>query len=124
LLLLVRNLRQNAKLVLGARPSGSGSIAATLSIRFDVRQVKRFRQLERVGHQSVREIALEVLAPDHTHYAAALAAVFRDDTEAVKCLHFSLLISPEAEFSVQPSADVNILSIFLHPGAAAHTVVH
>jgi hypothetical protein len=78
LLLLVRNLRQNVKLVLGARPSGSGSIDATLSIRFDVRQVKRFPQLERVGHQSVREVALEVLRPDHTQYAAALAAVSAD----------------------------------------------
>ena len=67
LLLLVRNLgqRQNVKLVLGARPSGSGSIDASLSIRFDVSQNKRFPQLERVGNQSVRDLALEVLGADH-----------------------------------------------------------
>jgi hypothetical protein len=80
LLLLVRNLgqRQNVKVVLGARPSGSGSIDASLSIRFDATQVKRFPQLERVGNQSVRDLALEVLGPDHAQYAAALAAVSAD----------------------------------------------
>ena len=78
LLLLIRNLRQNVKLVLGARPSGSGSIDATLSMRFDVSEVKRFPQLERVRHQSVRELALEVLGSDHAQYAAALADVSAD----------------------------------------------
>ena len=78
LLLLIRNLRQNVKLVLCARPSGSGSIDSTLSIRFDVSEVKRFPQLERVRHQSVRELALEALGPDHTQYAAALAVVSAD----------------------------------------------
>src|ERR1700691_4163955 len=63
LLLLVRNLgqRQNVKLVLGARPSGSGAIDASLSIRFDANQVTRFQQLERVPNQNVRELALETL---------------------------------------------------------------
>lgn len=80
LLLLVRNLgpRQNVKLVLGARPSGSGSIDASLSVRFDVSQVKRFPQLERVGNQSVRNLALEVLGADHAQHAVALAAVSAD----------------------------------------------
>ena len=80
LLLLVRNLgqRQNVKLVLGARPSGSRSIDASLSIRFDVSQIKRFPQLERVGNQSVRDLALEVLGADHAQHAVALAAVSAD----------------------------------------------
>jgi len=80
LLLLVRNLgqRQNVKLVLGARPSGSGSIDASLSIRFDVSQIKRFPQLERVGNQSVRDLALEVLGADHAQHAVALAVVSAD----------------------------------------------
>ena len=80
LFLLVRNLgqRQNVKLVLGARPSGSGSIDASLSIRFDVSQIKRFPQLERVGNQSVRDLALEVLGADHAQHAVALAAVSAD----------------------------------------------
>jgi uncharacterized protein DUF4062 len=77
LLLLVRNLRlrQNVKVVLGARPSGGGVIDATLSIRFDANQVIRFPQLERVPNQSVRELALETLGPGHAQYAPALAAV-------------------------------------------------
>lgn len=66
------------KLVLGARPSGSGSIDASLSIRFDVSQIERFPQLERVGNQSVRDLALEVLGADHAQHAAALAAVSAD----------------------------------------------
>jgi hypothetical protein len=80
LLLLVRNLgqRQNVKLVLGARPSGSGSIDAILSMRFDVSQIKRFPQLERIGSQSVRDLALEVLGADHAQHAVALAAVSAD----------------------------------------------
>jgi len=80
LLLLVRNLgqRQSVKLVLGARPSGSGSIDASLSIRFDVSQIKRFPQLQRVGNQSVRDLALEVLGADHAQHAVALAAVSAD----------------------------------------------
>jgi hypothetical protein len=80
LLLLVRNLgqRQSVKLVLGARPSGSGSIDASLSIRFDVRQIERFPQLQRVGNQSVRDLALEVLGADHAQHAVALAAVSAD----------------------------------------------
>jgi hypothetical protein len=80
LLLLVRNLsqRQNVKLVLGARPSGSGSIDATLSIRFDPNQIKRFPQLERVSNLSVRELAVETLGHAHAQYAPALAAVSAD----------------------------------------------
>lgn len=80
LLLLVRNLRlrQNVKVVLGARPSGSGAIDASLSIRFDPNQVIRFQQLERIRNQNVRELALETLGPDHAQYAAALAAVSAD----------------------------------------------
>lgn len=80
LFLLIRNLgqRQNVKIVLGGRPSGSRPIDASLSIRFDVTQVKRFPQLERVANQSVRELALEVLGPAHAQYAAALAAVSAD----------------------------------------------
>jgi hypothetical protein len=82
LLLLVRNLklRQNVKLVLGARPSGIGGIDAALSIRFDAGagQINRFQQLERVANQSVRELATEVLGPAHAQYAIALAAVSAD----------------------------------------------
>lgn len=80
LLLLARNLklRQNVKLVLGARPSGIGGIDAALSIRFDANQVNRFQQLERVANQSVRELAMEVLGPAHAQYALALAAVSAD----------------------------------------------
>jgi hypothetical protein len=80
LMLLVRNLnqRQNVKVLLGTRPSGSDRLDATLSVRFDSAQVSRFPQLERVATQSVREIALEVLGPAHSQYAHALAAVSAD----------------------------------------------
>ena len=80
LLLLARNLRlrQNVKIVLGARPSGTGGIDAALSIRFDANQINRFQQLERVANQSVRELALEVLGSDHGQHAVALAAVSAD----------------------------------------------
>ena len=80
LMLLVRNLnqRQNVKVLLGTRPSGSDRIDATLSVRFDSAQVTRFAQLERVATHSVREIALEVLGPGHAQYAHALAAVSAD----------------------------------------------
>ena len=80
LLLLARNLklRQDVKIVLGARPSGIGGIDAALSIRFDANQVNRFPQLERVANQSVRELAFEVLGPAHAQYAPALAAVSAD----------------------------------------------
>jgi hypothetical protein len=80
LMLLVRNLnqRQNVKVLLGTRPSGSDRIDATLSVRFDSPQVTRFAQLERVATQSVREIALEVLGPAHAQYAHALAVVSAD----------------------------------------------
>lgn len=64
--------------MLGARPSGSGSIDASLSIRFDVSQIRRFPQLERVRNQSVRDLALEVLGADHAQHAVALAAVSAD----------------------------------------------
>ena len=65
LMLLVRNLkqRQNVKVLLGTRPSGSDRIDATLSVRFDSPQVTRFAQLERVATQSVRVIAFEVSVP-------------------------------------------------------------
>jgi hypothetical protein len=82
LLLLARNLeehrKQDVKVLLGARPSGSGTIDATLSIRFDANQVKRFAPLERVANQSVRDLALEVLGPAHAQYAPALAVVSAD----------------------------------------------
>jgi len=80
LLLLARNLklRQDVKMVLGARPSGIGGIDAALSIRFDVNQANRFPQLEGVANQSVRELAVEVLGPAHAHHALALAAVSAD----------------------------------------------
>jgi hypothetical protein len=80
LLLLARNLklRQDVKIVLGARPSGIAGIDAALSIRFDANQVKKFQQLERVANQSVRELAVEVLGPAHAQYAPALAAVSAD----------------------------------------------
>jgi len=80
LLVLVRNLRQrqNVKVLLGTRPSGSGQIDATLSVRFDAAEALRFPQLEKVTMQSVREIALEVLGPAHAQYAHALAAVSAD----------------------------------------------
>src|SRR5215469_2776656 len=48
LLLVVRNLRQlrnqNVKLLLGARPSGTGRIDAALSPKFDAAEVMRFPQ--------------------------------------------------------------------------------
>jgi len=80
LTLLVRNLnqRQNVKVLLGTRPSGSDRIDATLSVRFDSAQIARLPQLERVATQSVREIAFEVLGPAHARYAHALAAVSAD----------------------------------------------
>lgn len=80
LLLLGRNLklRQDVKIVLGARPSGIGGIDAALSIRFDANQVNRFPQLERVANPNVRELAVEVLGPPHAQYAPALAAVSAD----------------------------------------------
>ncbi len=80
LMVLVRNLnqRQDVKVLLGTRPSGSDRIDATLSVRFDSAQVSRFPQLERVATQSVREIALEVLGPVHAQCAHALAAVSAD----------------------------------------------
>jgi hypothetical protein len=80
LMLLVRNLkqRQNVKVLLGTRPSGSDRIDATLSVRFDSAQVARLPQLERVATQGVREIALEVLGHAHAQYAYALAAVSAD----------------------------------------------
>jgi hypothetical protein len=80
LMLLVRNLRQrqNVKVVLGARPSGGGQIDTTLSMRFDVAEVTRFPQLERVPMQSARELAVEVLGTAHAQYAPALAAVSGD----------------------------------------------
>ncbi len=80
LLVLVRNLRQrqNVKVLLGTRPSGSGRIDAILSVRFDAAQVSRFPQLERVASKSVNELALEVLGPAHARHAHALAAVSAD----------------------------------------------
>ena len=65
-MVLVRNLnqRQNVKLLLGTRPSGSGRIDASSSVRFDAPQVLRFPKLERVAAQSVRALAFEVLGPD------------------------------------------------------------
>jgi hypothetical protein len=80
LLLLARNLRQrqNVKLLLGARPSGSGRIDAILSVRFDISEVRRFPQLERIATRSVNELALETLGPSHGQYAHALADVSAD----------------------------------------------
>jgi Domain of unknown function (DUF4062) len=80
LMVLVRNLnqRQNVKVLLGTRPSGSDRIDATLSMRFDAAEVSRFPQLEKVATQSVREIAREVLGPTHVQHAPALAAVSAD----------------------------------------------
>jgi hypothetical protein len=80
LLLLARNLalRQNVKVVIGARPSGMVGIDGALSIRFETNQVTRLPQLERVANQSVRDLAAEVLGPDHAQHALALAAVSAD----------------------------------------------
>jgi Domain of unknown function (DUF4062) len=78
LFLLVRNLRQrnqNAKVVLGTRPSGTSQIDAALSIRLEQDQILRFPRLERIANQGVRELALESLGPDHAGYAQALATV-------------------------------------------------
>jgi hypothetical protein len=80
LIVLVRNLnqRQNVKLLLGTRPSGSGRIDAALSVRFDAAQVLRFPKLEKVAAQSVRALAFEVLGPTHAQHALALAGVSAD----------------------------------------------
>ena len=80
LLILVLNLkqRQNIKLVLSTRPSGSSQIDAALAVRFDPNQIQRFPQLERVGNHSVIALAQESLGPDYVQYAHGLAAVSAD----------------------------------------------
>jgi hypothetical protein len=80
LVIVVRNLkqRQNIKLVLSVRPSGSSQIDAALAARFEPGQIRRFAQLERVRHQSVIALAQESLGPNHLQYAPALAAVSAD----------------------------------------------
>jgi len=81
LLVLARALAKpdrSVKVLLGARPSGITRIDGILSARFDVGQVNRFPQLERVPNQSVRELALEVLGDGHSQHANALAAVSAD----------------------------------------------
>jgi hypothetical protein len=80
LLIAVRDLqgKRSLKLVLGTRPSGTGPIDAELAARLDPSQVQRFRQLERVGHRSVIELAAESLGAGHAQYAPALAAVSSD----------------------------------------------
>jgi hypothetical protein len=80
LLVLARALvkpDRSVKVLLGARPSGVSRIDGILS-RFDVGQVHRFPQLERIPNQGVRELALEVLGDQHSQHANALAAVSAD----------------------------------------------
>ena len=80
LVILVRNLkeRQNIKLALGTRPSGTSQIDAALAARFEPDQICRLAQLERVGQQSVIALAQESLGPGHLQYAPALATVSAD----------------------------------------------
>jgi hypothetical protein len=80
LLVTIRNLQEHrrVKLVLGTRPSGMGSIDAALTVRFDPSEIQRFRQLERVGHRDVVDLAAESLGLGHIQYARALAAVSAD----------------------------------------------
>jgi Domain of unknown function (DUF4062) len=80
LLMLVRALRQrqNIKILLGTRPSGTGQIDASLSTRFDTSQIIRFAPLQQVARQSVLELAQEVLGPTHGQYAPGLASVSAD----------------------------------------------
>lgn len=78
LIRILRSRQRNIKIILGARPSGASQIDASLATRFEVAQIQRFALLQRIGNQSVVELAQESLGPAHLGHALALAAISGD----------------------------------------------
>ena len=80
LLALVRSVseRQDIKLILGARPSGTSRLDLAVNRFFDATQMHRFERLEKLGMSEVRSLAEEVLGAKHAQYAPRLAALSAD----------------------------------------------
>src|SRR5579864_386890 len=72
------NERQNVKLLIGTRPSGSARIDQALTRRFEPNQIRRFPELKKLVRRDVRKLAAQLLGGKNRGLVAPLVAVSAD----------------------------------------------